>query len=89
MSILRIKEVLKEKGLTGKELAEKVNVTEATISNLVKGDSIPRKELLVQIAEVLDVDIKELFNSTKEPGEQETLYIFKDGSYIPIGTIKI
>lgn len=89
MKILRLKEVLKEKGLTGKELAEKVNVTEATISNLVKGDSIPRKELLVQIAEVLDVDIKELFNSTKEPGEQETLYIFKDGSYIPIGTIKI
>ncbi len=89
MKILRLKEVLKEKGLTGKELAEKVNVTEATISNLVKGDSIPRKELLIQIAEVLDVDIKELFNSTKEPGEQETLYIFKDGSYIPIGTIKI
>lgn len=89
MKILRLKEVLKEKGLTGKELAEKVNVTEATISNLAKGDSIPRKELLIQIAEVLDVDIKELFNSTKEPGEQETLYIFKDGSYIPIGTIKI
>ncbi|MFV0189742.1 helix-turn-helix domain-containing protein [Empedobacter falsenii] len=89
MKILRLKEVLKEKGLTGKELAEKVNVTEATISNLAKGDSIPRKELLIQIAEVLDVDIKELFNSTKEPGEQETLYIFKDDSYIPIGTIKI
>ncbi|MGV0753173.1 helix-turn-helix domain-containing protein [Empedobacter brevis] len=89
MKILRLKEVLKEKGLTGKELSEKVNVTEATISNLAKGDSIPRKELLIQIAEVLDVDIKELFNSTKEPGEQETLYIFKDGSYIPIGTIKI
>ncbi|WP_312133707.1 helix-turn-helix transcriptional regulator [Empedobacter sp.] len=89
MKILRLKEVLKEKGLTGKELAEKVNVTEATISNLAKGDSIPRKELLIQIAEVLDVDIKELFNSTKGPGEQETLYIFKDDSYIPIGTIKI
>lgn len=89
MSILRIKEVLKEKGLTGKELAEKIDVSEMTISNIVKGSTFPKPENLLKIAEVLDVDIKELFNSTKEPGEQETLYIFKDGSYIPIGTINI
>jgi len=88
MEIFRLKEVLKEKGLTGKELAKKVNVTEASISNLTKGDSIPRKDLLIQIAEVLDVDIKDLFNSTKEPEELETLYIFKDGVYTPIGKIK-
>ena len=88
MEIFRLKEVLKEKGLTGKELAKKVNVTEASISNLTKGDSIPRKDLLIQIAEVLDVDIKDLLNSTKEPEELETLYIFKDGVYTPIGKIK-
>ncbi|WP_229731771.1 helix-turn-helix domain-containing protein [Chishuiella changwenlii] len=83
-----MKEVLKEKGLTGKELAEKVNVTENTISFMSTGRTQPRFDLLIQIAEVLDVDIKDLFNSTKEPEELETLYIFKDGSYIPIGKIK-
>ncbi|GGE92233.1 DNA-binding transcriptional regulator, XRE-family HTH domain [Chishuiella changwenlii] len=88
MEILRLKEVLKEKGLTGKELAEKVNVTENTISFMSTGRTQPRFDLLIQIAEVLDVDIKDLFNSTKEPEELETLYIFKDGSYIPIGKIK-
>ncbi|MDC0118051.1 helix-turn-helix domain-containing protein [bacterium] len=65
MKILRLKEILKEKGITGKELALMVNVTEASVSNLVKGDSIPRKQLLIDIASALDVDLKDLFISTK------------------------
>ena len=65
MKILRLKEILKEKGITGKEFALMVNVTEASVSNLVKGDSIPRKQLLVDIAAALDVDLKDLFISTK------------------------
>ncbi len=37
MNILRIKEVLQENNLTGKELAEKrINVTQASVSNIVK-----------------------------------------------------
>jgi len=66
MEVLRLKEVLKEKKVTGKELAIKVGVTAASISNLVKGDSIPRKDLLLSIANSLDVDVKDLFTSTKE-----------------------
>ena len=65
MKILRLKEILKEKGITGKELALMVNVTEASVSNLVKGDSIPRKQLLIDISAALDVDLKDLFISTK------------------------
>ena len=65
MKILRLKEILKEKGITGKEFALMVNVTEASVSNLVKGDSIPRKQLLIDIAAALDVDLKDLFISTK------------------------
>ena len=65
MKILRLKEILKEKGITGKELALMVNVTEASVSNLVKGDSFPRKQLLIDIASALDVDLKDLFISTK------------------------
>ncbi len=87
MSVFRLKELLKEKGITGKELAERVNVTEASISNLVKGDSIPRKELLLQIAKELDVDIRDLFTSTKVT-ETETIYVLRQGSYVPIGVIK-
>ncbi len=87
MSILKLKELLKEKGMSGKELAEKVEVTPASISNIVQGNSFPKPELLKQIAEVLDVDIRELFVPTKET-ETETIYAFREGSYVPVGDLK-
>lgn len=65
MRILRLKEVLKEKEMTGKELAEKVGLSETAMSNIVKGQSLPRQEALLKIAETLDVDIRELFHPTK------------------------
>mgnify|MGYP006131925205 CR=1 FL=1 len=78
MKILRLKEILKEKGITGKEFAIMVNVTEASVSNLVKGDSIPRKQLLIDIAAVLDVDLKDLFISTKpQKGPKEIIETIK------------
>ena len=89
MNIFRLKELLKEKGITGKEMALRVDVTEASISNLVKGDSIPRKDLLLKIAEVLDVDVRDLFNSTKpDKDPKETIYALREGLYVPIGEIK-
>ncbi|MGV0755798.1 helix-turn-helix domain-containing protein [Empedobacter brevis] len=87
MSILRLKEILNEKGIKGKELAEKVNVTQASISNIVNGNSFPKPELLQDIAKVLDINIRDLFTSTKEDDE-ETIYVLRNGSYIAIGSIK-
>ena len=87
MSILRLKEILIEKGITGKDLATKVEVTPASISNIVQGNSFPKPDLLIKIAEVLDVDVRELFLSTKET-KTETIFSFREGSYIPIGELK-
>ncbi len=86
MNILRLKEVLSEKGMTGKELSEKTGVTPASISNIVQGNSFPKPELLQKIATILDVDIKDLFVSTKD---KETLYVEREGEYVPIGEIKL
>lgn len=66
MNILRLKEVLKEKGVTGKELSEKIGITETSLSRIVKGDQQPRFDILLQIADALDVDVRVLFNSTKK-----------------------
>jgi len=87
MSILRLKELLKEKGIKGKDLADKVEVTPASISNIVQGNSFPKPELLLDIAKVLNVDVRDLFNATKEV-ETENIYAFRDGSYVPIGELK-
>ena len=88
MSILRLKQLLKEKGITGKGLSEKVNVTQATISNISNGNHFPKPDLLINIAKTLDVDIRELFISTKD-NTTETIYVNRDGVYVPIGELKV
>lgn len=75
MKILRLKEILSEKNIQNKELAKAVNVTETSISNLTKGNSIPRKDLLIKIAKYLDVDIKDLFHSSKSDKKKIQLII--------------
>lgn len=86
MNILRLKELLNEKGITGKELAEKVEVTPASISNIVQGNSFPKPDLLIKIAAVLNIDVRDLFQSTK-PNETETIFVFREGTYTPIGKL--
>jgi transcriptional regulator with XRE-family HTH domain len=66
MSVLRLKEVLKEKEMSGKKLAEIVGITETSLSRIINGDQQPRFDLLLKIAQTLNVDIRELFHPTKE-----------------------
>jgi transcriptional regulator with XRE-family HTH domain len=87
MSILKLKELLSEKGITSKELSEKVGVSTTSISQIITENQQPRFELLIKIAETLNVDIKELFNSTKV-SKTETVFALRDGVYVPIGELK-
>ncbi len=50
----RIKKLIKKKGISQKELAEKTGCTEAAISHYIKGDRIPRSSVLTKIAIALD-----------------------------------
>ena len=59
---LRIKEVCQMRNTTQKELAEKLGVSEVTLSRASNGNtSLP---LLEKIADVLEIDIAELFASS-------------------------
>lgn len=90
MNILRLKEILIEKGVAGKDLAEKIGATPNTISNIVQGNNFPKPETLLAIASALDVDIKELFVSTKaKETSSEPLYIKRDGELVKIGEIDL
>lgn len=55
-----IKLLRKNNGLTQEELAIRLNVVRQTISKWEKGFSVPDAEMLQKMAEVLDVDIKQL-----------------------------
>ena len=56
----RIKVILAEKNLPNKYLAEKLGRDQATISKWVTNSAQPPLETLIQIAQCLDVDVKDL-----------------------------
>lgn len=65
MEILRLKELMAQKGMSREDLASKVGVSMTTISNINSEKNLPTIHLLLQIAEALDVDIREMFKPTK------------------------
>jgi transcriptional regulator with XRE-family HTH domain len=65
MKINRLKVILAEKSKTNKWLAEQLGKSEVTVSRWVTNENQPSMETLLEIAQLLDIDIKELLNSTK------------------------
>ena len=63
--INRLKVVLVEKKRTAKWLAEQVNRDPATVSKWCTNTVQPTLDTLRQVANLLDVDIKELLYSSK------------------------
>ena len=57
--------MLAEKGKTNKWLAEQLGKSEVTVSRWCTNEVQPSIETLTEIAKLLNVDIKELLNSTK------------------------
>lgn len=51
----RLEEWRKKRGLTQEQLAKKIGTTKGTISNYENGHSSPKNEMLVAIADVLNV----------------------------------
>ena len=58
----RITEIRKTKGLTQAQLAEKVNVSNETISRLERGITIPSIKTLKIIADTLKIPVSAFFN---------------------------
>lgn len=63
----RIKEVLEEKGIKQTWLSEKLGKSYNMVNGYVQNRQQPRLEVLNQIANILDIDIKELIVSNKSP----------------------
>lgn len=65
MKINRLKIVLAEAGKTNKWLALQLGKSEVTVSRWVTNEVQPSMETFLEIAKQLDVDVKELINSSK------------------------
>ncbi len=64
-----LKILRKEKGFSQEQLAMRLNVVRQTISKWEKGISVPDAELLIQLAEVLDVEVSDLLGKKIEIAE--------------------
>lgn len=62
----RIKEVLEQKGIKQTWLAEKLCKSYNMVNAYAQNRQQPRLETLMEIANILDVDVKELIISNKD-----------------------
>ncbi len=53
----------KRKGLTQENVAEALNIVRQTASKWEKGISVPDADMLIRLAEILDVSVNELIGS--------------------------
>lgn len=60
-----IKELRKEKGLTQKELGDKINITDKAISKWERGLSFPDISMLNSLADFFEIDVSELLNGER------------------------
>lgn len=73
----RIKELLQEKGISQKDLAELTGITESAISHYVNGTRVPRGANLVKIANVLGTTADDLLSGDKEMDKEKDLIFAK------------
>lgn len=62
----RIMNLLNQKNMSQKQLAEKANVTESAISHYLKGDRVPRSVVVERIADALGTSVDYLLRGDDE-----------------------
>lgn len=67
-----IRIMLEIRNISQKELAEKMNVTQAAVTNWVKGKNLPDIESVAQICDILDVSVSELLGHEEKSVNQRT-----------------
>lgn len=83
--MLRIKEVLKEKGITLKDLAIMLGITNVALSRIANGNTTI--ETLRKIAYVLDVDVRDLIEPTKSTFKRPLFIKDDNGVLLEVGTL--
>lgn len=66
---LCVKEILKERGIKMKELAEQIDIAPETLTRTLKGN--PQYSTLKSIADVLGVSVRELFKGDDKTTSKE------------------
>ena len=70
-----LKQLMKAKKITSRELAAQIGVTETYISYLITGKKAPSFRTMNRIADYLEVSVTELFPEKKEPPADNDLAV--------------
>lgn len=81
--MVSIQEQRIKKGLTQKELAQKMCVAQSTISNIEKGISKPNIQECLKFAQILDINLKEIFENYGYT--EEDYYLERENPRITLG----
>ena len=64
-----LQELRKEKGLTQEQLAEHVGVARRTVSRWETGSNMPDLDILIELSDFYDVDLRELLSGERRNGQ--------------------
>lgn len=67
-----LRELRKEKKLTQEQLAEKLNVARRTVSRWETGSNLPDLDVLIELADFYEVDIRELIDGERKQVNMDT-----------------
>ena len=66
-----LKELRKQKGLTQEQIAEKFHVSNRTISRWENGNNMPDLDILIEISDYYEVDLREILNGERKSGDMD------------------
>ena len=82
-----VSQLRKEKGLTQKEVAQQLFISDKAVSKWERGLSVPDIALLIPLADLLDVTVTELLQCKRQ--EQEALLDEQQGEALVKTTIQL
>ena len=62
----RIAIILAKRGMSQRELAQKINATDVSVSRYINNNRMPKANVLVDIVKALDVSVDELLGTESE-----------------------
>lgn len=68
-----LKTLRKERGLSQEELAAQLHIVRQTVSKWEKALSVPDAQLLINLAEILEVPVSTLLGETIEPSAEKNV----------------
>ena len=84
-----LKKLRTEKGLSQRELAEKMYVTRTAITKWENGNRLPDAAMIKRLSEVLGVDVNTLLSAVAESDEYPNIILLDDNAVILNGGLSI